>query len=350
MGEYYPDSTLLTSAKPTKAITTTSKPDPARPDLIFHTRAGYLSEDQVEERYKVLSKDTKKTFEKLEIEFEERRFDSVSDALGWNAYLSIILKTPDLVDLFTKWMFFNRPKHPRTIDLKDFRDKLSTANWRLKNEEYDRVFHLMWNIGMNQPTKFLLQQLNRNILAVEVDPGCLTPQEPLHDSFEAYDIIDTNLINILGLRYRTGHATKDMIVAPFGRILSCSHPVSKVISDFPWTVSEYALVLEILRDGVGGDFYFVNNVTEVEDDTINSKPILCGKGPFTVGKVKTPLGLGLLGNHPRHWLSLHGSVGEFSHDEELELDILSTSKPEIVMTGIRESRIGKEIVGLYDQE
>lgn len=131
---------------------------------------------------------------------------------------------------------------------------------------------------------------------------------------------------------------------------------------FQWTVSQYALVLEILRDGVAGDFYFVNNVTGVEDDTINSKPILCGRGPFTVGKVKAPLGLELLGRHPRDFLvgllrrygmiKEDGPPNKFSPGEELdfELDILSTSKPEIVMTGIRESQTGKEIIGLYDKE
>ena len=41
-------------------------------------------------------------------------------------------------------------------------------------------------------------------------------------------------------------------------------------------------------------------------------------------------------------------MDEFWPFEELELDILSTSKAEIVITGIRESRIGKEIVGLDD--
>ena len=120
-----------------------------------------------------------------------------------------------------------------------------------------------------------------------------------------------------------------------GRILFRSHLTSKA-TYYPWRFSEYALVLEILGDGVAGDFYFVNNVTEVEDDTIDSKPILDSKGPFTVAKVKAPLDLRLLGSRPSDWV-----------DEELELDILSTSKPEIVTTGIRES--GKEIVGLYDQ-
>ncbi|KAL8718792.1 MAG: hypothetical protein Q9181_008153 [Wetmoreana brouardii] len=355
MDEDDPGSALWMSGKLTKATNPiSSKPDPARPDLTRPIRAGYLLGDPIEERYKVLSEDMKKLFEKLEIELEGRQFDSVSDALGWNAYLSKTLKTPDLIDLFTKRMFFNRPKARghrgdiRTIDLEDFRDKLTAANWRLKNEEYDRLFRLMWNIGMDQPTQFLLKQLNGNFLT---------------------------------LRYHTDHATKDMIVAPFGRslcflaylrnervtentgrILFCPYPVSKA-PYFPWTVSEYALVLEILRDGVTGGFYNVNNVTEAEDDIIKSKPILCGKGPFTVGKVKAPLGLGLLGSRPRHslrYLQFRGLVrasghsDEFYPDEELELDILSTSKPEIVMTGIRESRIGKgirkEIVGQYDQE
>lgn len=378
MDEDDPGPTLLTSGKPTKAITpTSSQPDPACPDPTRPRRAGYLSGDHVEERYKSLSEDTKILFEKLGIELEGRQFDSVSDALGWNAYLSKTLKTPDLVDLFTKWMFFNRPKatshlsHIRTIDSQDFRDKITAANWRLKNKEYEQVFHLMWNSGKHQaaelqPADFLLNHSSGNLLAVEVDACCLTPRQPSHDSFEAYNIIDTNLINILGLRYHTDHATKDMIIAPFGRslclfaylrndrvtentgrILFCSHLVSKA-PYYPWIFSEYALVLEILGDGVAGDFYFVNNVTEVEDDTIDSKPILESKGPFTVAKVKAPLGLRLLGSRPSDWDKACVPPDDiFYFDEELELDILSTSKPEIVMTGIRES--GKEIVGLYDQ-
>lgn len=136
-------------------------------------------------------------------------------------------------------------------------------------------------------------------------------------------------------------------------------------------------MLEIREDGIAGDFYFVYNVAdtdapalahkdltaEAEDGTVNFKPVLCGQGPFTVGKVERSLGLGLLGC--RHldylkWLYLMSqdrkpwAVGPPPHnfyaEENIQLDFLSTSKPEIVMTGIRESQKGREIVGLYDKE
>ena len=45
-----------------------------------------------------LSEDMKKLFEMLKKEFAWRQFDSVSDALGWDE----TLKTPDLVNLFTR--------------------------------------------------------------------------------------------------------------------------------------------------------------------------------------------------------------------------------------------------------
>jgi hypothetical protein len=164
----------------------------------------------------------------------------------------------------------------------------------------------------------------------------------------------------------------------------------------PWKVSEYALVLEICEDGKAGDFYFVYNVadadlptfehkdlkgsplttdaedskgspltTDAEDSTVSFKPSLCGLGPFTVGKVKGsmesvkgPLGLGLLVTRPHsflHWLGqsiLKGGKWEAPFDpyDNIQLDVLSISTPDIVMTGIRESQKGREIVGLYDKE
>lgn len=148
---------------------------------------------------------------------------------------------------------------------------------------------------------------------------------------------------------------------------------------FPWDESEYALVLEIRDDGKAGDFYFVYNgadidtpasahedlkgghlAAEAEDGTVNFKPVLCGQGPFTVGKVKPSMGLGLFGCHDFDyikWLCLFLSqtkVGlrphNFEAEENIQLEYLSNSKPEIVMTGIRKSRKGKKIVGLYDKE
>lgn len=143
---------------------------------------------------------------------------------------------------------------------------------------------------------------------------------------------------------------------------------------FPWRESEYALVLEIRDDGKAGDFYFVYNGTDIdapasphedlkgspsaaeaEDGTVNFKPVLCGQGPFTVGKVKPSMGLGLFGCHDYEyirWLCQSSMVGDSPHnfnaEGNIQLEYLSNSKPEIVMTGIRESCKGKEIVGLYD--
>lgn len=146
-------------------------------------------------------------------------------------------------------------------------------------------------------------------------------------------------------------------------------------SNLGWRVSQYALVLEIREDGVTGDFYIVYNIAhadlptkghkdltvssltgEAKDDTVNFKPVLCGQGPFTVAKVKTPLGLELLGPRPRgslDWLSRFRSLlsDDVSRERsKVQLDFLSLSKPEIVMTGMRESQKGRKIVGLYDDE
>jgi hypothetical protein len=199
---------------------TVSKLDAAQQDRpTADDQEGNLSEKQVDERFKALPEDTKLLLEELETEFERRYIGSVNDILEWNAYLTKTLEKPDLVDLFTKWTFFRRPE-PKddlgTIDLEEFRKHLAATNWKFKNEDYDRVFDLMWNSRGNNPSKFLLKQLNDNFLAVAVDPRCLTPRDPSHDSLEAYDIVDSNLFNILGLRYRKDGVTKEMIIAPFG--------------------------------------------------------------------------------------------------------------------------------------
>lgn len=118
-------------------------------------------------------------------------------------------------------------------------------------------------------------------------------------------------------------------------------------------------MLEIRENGVAGDFCFVYNAAEAEDGAVNLKPALCGQGPFTVGKEKQSLGLGILGSRPHDylkWLLAGPSLwrspppGCFDPEEDIQLDFLSTSIPEIVMTGIRKSQKGREIVGLYDKE
>lgn len=148
-----------------------------------------------------------------------------------------------------------------------------TTNWKSANEEYDREFDLMWKSRSDYPVIFLLKPLNRHFLAVEVNPCCIMPRDPLHDSLEAYGIIHSNLTSILGIRYHTDGATKEMVIAPFGRflyflhilrivdwlknigqILFCTHSEA---SGFPWTASEYALVLEIRGDGGAGDLLYL---------------------------------------------------------------------------------------------
>ena len=139
-------------------------------------------------------------------------------------------------------------------------------------------------------------------------------------------------------------------------------------------------MLEICEDGKAGDFYFVYNVTntdapalahkdlkggltaEAEHGTVNFNPVLCGQGPFTVGKVEPSHGLRLLGcrhldylrwllqqsHEPTPWTV--EPPHNFDAEENIQLDFLSISTPDIVMTGIRESQKGREIVGLYDKE
>lgn len=209
---------------PTEATTpTASKLDLAQHDRPFaDDGGGNLSDNLIEERFKVLSEDKKQLFAELGTEYERRQFGSASDVFEWRAYLGERLKTPDLADLFTKWKFFSRPKLSggiNSIDFKIFRDCLAAANWKTANEEYDRVFDLMWNSTSDYPTIFLLKTLNKHFLAVEVNPRCLTPRDPLQDSLEDYEIIYSNMPNILGIRYHTDGATKEMIIAPFGSFL-----------------------------------------------------------------------------------------------------------------------------------
>ncbi len=144
--------------------------------------------------------------------------------------------------------------------------------------------------------------------------------------------------------------------------------------------SGYVLVLEIREDGKAGDFHFVYRFAgddmstlahkdrkswvsaEAEDSNINFKTVLCGQGPFTVGKVKPTFGLKFFGcrdldslrwmlectQHKEPWTVL--PPHNFDAQDPFELDSLSTSRPDIVMSGIRESRKGREIVGLFDDQ
>lgn len=139
-------------------------------------------------------------------------------------------------------------------------------------------------------------------------------------------------------------------------------------------------MLEIRDDGTAGDFYFIYNdmdtdapalghkdfkdgplTAKAKDSAVNFKPVLCGQGPFTVAKVKGSLGLGFLGCRDKvywEWMCRFrqgkGSSSkppyDFYANGVIQLDFLSTSRPEIVMTGIRESQKGREIVGLYDNK
>ena len=82
----------------------------------------------------------------------------------------------------------------------------------------------------------------------------------------------------------------------------------------------------------------------------------------TVGKAKGSLGLDLPGSRPlphlRWMLQWNDPVklrtekppDNFDALSNIQLDFLSISTPDIVMTGIRESQKGREIVGLYDKE
>ena len=190
---------------------------------------GNLSEQRIAERFKNLAEPTKQLFKELEMEFKKRSIDSVSEILEWNAYLSKTLDTPDLADLFTKWISFRGPNPDddpnslQNVDFGEFKRDLETANWKYDSEAYDRVFHLMWNIRNRDPRSpitFMLKRLEGFFLGVTINARCIMPQDPLHNSLEAYGIIGSNLVNILGLRYQTAeHATKEMIIAPFGRFL-----------------------------------------------------------------------------------------------------------------------------------
>lgn len=183
-----------------------------------------LSEQRIHARFEILDESKKRLFERLETEFEKRPIDSVSDILTWNDHLTKTLVEPDLADLFTKWLSFRGPKPKNrleTIDYGEFRRDLETANWKYANEAYDRVFHLMWNTGREDRCSVTLvtMRLAEAYLGVEVNPRCIKPPDPLCDSLEDYDVIGSNLTNILALRYQTEHGIEEMIIAPFGRLL-----------------------------------------------------------------------------------------------------------------------------------
>ena len=62
----------------------------------------------------------------------------------------------------------------------------------------------------------MLEALGGASLSVLVNAWCTSPQGPLRKSLEAYDMTVSNLATILGLRYQTEHAVKEMIVDSVG--------------------------------------------------------------------------------------------------------------------------------------
>ena len=203
-----------------------SKPNAAEQDSsTINDEVGNLSEERIKERFEALAKRTKRLFKELETEFKKRPIDSVGDILEWSVYLSKPLDTPDLADLFTKWMSFRGPKPENGLNSNkktnfgDFKRDLEAANWKYDSEAYHRMFHLMWNTRSEDSVTLVLKSLEGARLGVAVNAWCIIPQDSLCDSLEAYDIIGSNLINILGLRYQAEQASKEMIIAPFGRFL-----------------------------------------------------------------------------------------------------------------------------------
>lgn len=203
-----------------------SQPNAAEQDRsTINDRVGNLSEEPIKERFETLAEPTKRLFEELEMEIEKRPINSVYDILERSAFLDKTLDTRDLADLFSKWTFIRRPNPEndpnsiQNIDFGEFRRDLEAANWKYGNEAYSRVFNWMWYIRSIHPVTFMLKALEGARLGVTIDPRCVIYQDPLRDSFEAYDIIASNHIDILGLRYQAEYTTKEMIIAPFGRFL-----------------------------------------------------------------------------------------------------------------------------------
>ena len=145
---------------------------------------------------------------------------------------------------------------------------------------------------------------------------------------------------------------------------------------FSWQASDYVLVLEICDDGTAGDFYIVYNgaerdslegTTESHDEhgywkELSGFPFAGSRS--TVARVKDQ-GLGLLKCRPREFLQMmrrlkasKDGIQRAQLNKELSevhssvhVEHLSVSKPEIVLSGIRESGVnGTELVGLYDEQ
>lgn len=179
--------------------------------------------------FKVLSEDKKQLFIEMETEFERRQIGNISNILEWGAYPDKKLKTLDFADFFTKWIFFCRPKlfidHDsiNSINFKKFKDCLTNMNWKTTNKIYDRLFNLMWNSRSDNPIIFPLKKLNKQFFAMKFNPCCLTLQNQLQDLLEAYDIIDSNLINIQRIKYHMSCTIKEMIIAAFGSFLYFLH-------------------------------------------------------------------------------------------------------------------------------
>lgn len=66
---------------------------------------------------------------------------------------------------------------------------------------------------------FLLKILDKHLLTAEFNFRCLISRNPLYNLLKAYEIIDTNLTNLLEIKYYTNGTTKKMIIAPFGKVL-----------------------------------------------------------------------------------------------------------------------------------
>lgn len=174
-------------------------------------------------KFDALSADKKEQFAELEAASKELRFESLSDAEEWSDNLVSVLGTVALADLFYKWRYcriepLKDSEVVERIDPKLFRQFLKETNWKFDDDASYRVFNLMLRTG-DEGTKLLLGILGPYWLGFEVDVLCVTPQEPLGD-IDVYDIVAANSFNVLGMRYRTidDGATKEMIIAPFGRV------------------------------------------------------------------------------------------------------------------------------------
>lgn len=245
-------------------------------------------------------------------------------------------------------------------------DWLKKANWKLGGKALSVVNSRLSYSGRDTAKAYIpLGRLSGSWLALRKDNEVMVPGETSGPYLEARKIISVNSNNILGLHYEPVGSKVGNEILFFAQLDNYHGPTSRltkltkvflgnimstkiqqqdtvghglrsgIVPLGPWYDTGYVLALEILESGLGGKYYIIRNLTSQEDweglpdATVQEDQLLvslCGKiDPFTVARLEDQGGTLL----KRNWRDVDGG-------EDLDFEVLSKVRPQVVETGIVE--------------